>query len=102
LPANRTAGRLVKPAHRLLQHTMAHRGRAHHQSAVGNGLGNGLKLFRLLQQVRGTHGGASLAKSFRKRIHQAQPVRAEVAHGSRRSANVQRITRAHQHDHEAV
>ena len=50
LLSNHAARRLVEPAHRLLQHAMAHRGRPHDQSAVGHRLGHGLEFFRLLQQ----------------------------------------------------
>ena len=102
LLANRCAGVLVEPAHRLLQYAIAHGCRSHHQRAIGDGLGHGLVFLRAVEQVRGADRGASLAKPSREGIHQAQPVSAEIAHGTSRGANVQRIARAHQHHHETV
>jgi hypothetical protein len=102
LVANRAAGSFVKRAHRLLQYAVARRGCSDDQGAIGDGIGNRLVFFCLAEHVRGTHGGTGLAKARRVGIHEAQAINAEIAHRTRRGANIQRIARAYQHHDETV
>ena len=102
LLSDRGTSMLIEPAHRLLQYPIAHRGRPHDQSAVGDGLGNRLVFFSVFQQFGGAYGGAGFAETWGVGIYQAQAVSSEIAHSSSRGANVQRIAWAHQHHDETV
>lgn len=100
--ANRAARRFVEPSHRLLQYAIANGGRADDQRAIRDGLGNGLELIRLREQVRGAHCGLRLAEAGVVDVDQAKAVSAEIAHGPGGGADVERIARAHQHYDETI
>ena len=73
-------------------------GRADHQGAVGDGFGQRRVLPGRGEHVARMNRRAGFAERHVVRIHQAQLGEAEVAHGSRRGADVQRVPRRHQND----
>jgi hypothetical protein len=54
--------------------------------------------FGFSEKRRCADGGYRFAKSFFVRRNHAKMQGAEIAHGASRCADIQRITRAHQHD----
>ena len=86
----------------MMQDAFARGGGADYKGAIGHGLGNGLEFFRFPQQFRSANGGASLAECDGVGIHQAQPMRAEVAHGTGSRADVEGVARTHEYNDETV
>ncbi len=89
-------------AERMMQFAFAHRGGADHQAAVGDGFGHAAEDLRIQQHLRGANGGARTEVGGFPRSNQPKIPEAEVAHRTRRRADVQRIARAHQHDAQLI
>ncbi len=87
---------------RVLQDAAADGGGSNHERAVGDGFCNGVVLFGLRKQRGSSDGRTRFAKGRVVGVHQAQAKEAKVAHGARRSANVERIARGHEDDAQAV
>ena len=81
---------------------MAERRGSHHQAAIGDGLGQRRELFGLAQDLVGMYRRARLLKRDVIGIHQPQPRESEVAHGSGRRADIERIPRSYQNDPQVV
>ena len=92
----------IQPMQRMLQQPSLRRRRPHHQSAVGNSICHARKLFRICQQFGGTHRRPCLAKGNIIAIHHPQAQEPKVAHRARSRADVQGITRGHQHHAQIV
>jgi hypothetical protein len=101
-PLANQARAVFESPQRMLQFTVTHRRGSHHERAIRNRRGNGLELFGPCKQLRSTDGGARLAKSRVVRIYHAQAAKAEIAHGARGSAHVERVARRHQHNAQAI
>ena len=86
----------------MLELAMADGGGANDQRAVGDGIGDCLEFFRGGQQGGRADGRARLAKRGVEGVDESETLKAEVRHGARRRANVERIARGHQDDTEAV
>jgi hypothetical protein len=86
----------------LAQFPITGSGGAHNQGAIRHGFCHAAILLRLRQQWRRAHSGTGFAERRFIRIHHSQAGKAQVAHGPRRRANVERIAGRNQHDADAV
>ena len=93
---------LVQAADRVLQLPKAHGSGAHNQGAIFDGLRDGLELFGFGEQRLGTNGGTGFAKGQFVGIYDAQMEKAEVAHGARGGADIERVARGDKNDPQAV
>ncbi len=84
---------MLKPLERMLQFAMPDGSSADDQCAVGNGVGNALVFRSVGQHVCRADCGARFAKRHLVGIHHPQAEKAEVAHGARSRAYVERIPR---------
>ena len=100
--SNLAARLFFQRPNRLLKDPLAHSRCSDDEGAIGNGFGDGLAFFRLLQNVGGAHGRTRLPECGRIRIHEPQAVRSKIRHGARSCAYVQRIARTHEYDDEIV
>ncbi len=90
-------GARFKPSDGMLQFPVTDRRRPHHQRAIGHSLGHAGKLLRGRKNPsRSPNRRTRLAKCPFVRVHHPQTGEAEIAHGPRRGANVERIARRHQ------
>ena len=85
-----------------MQCPMADGGGSHDERAIRDRFGDGLELFGTFKQRGGTHGGTRLPERGLIRIHDSQMTSAEIAHRARSRADIERITRRHQDDAEAI
>ena len=95
-------GSLVEATHRVLQLTKAYGGGSHNKSAIPDGFGNGLVLFGVGEQRRGTDGGTRLTKGEFVGVHYPKMEKAEVAHGAGSCSDVERIARSDEDYPQAV
>jgi hypothetical protein len=77
-------------------------GSADYQAAIGDGLADTGELLGCGQQGRGSNRGAGLAERNVIGVHHAQPREAEVGHGAGSRADIQRVSRGHQHHAQIV
>lgn len=87
---------------RVLQIAVADGGSADDERAIGNGIGHAGKNFRVLENCRGSDGGARFAKRRLVWIDDAQMSAAKIAHRARGCANVEWIARRDEDDAQAV
>ena len=80
----------------MLQGARSAGGGADDESAIGHGLGDRRELARGLEHMQGFYGGAGFPERDVIGIHQPHLGKAEIAHGSRGRADVQRIARIDQ------
>src|SRR5580698_1433324 len=99
--ANAT-GALLETFQRMLHFAPSHGAGGNHERAIGHRIGDVLALFGAGENVSRADRGTGLAKGRRIGIDHTQVVKAEVAHGARGCADVQRIARADQHYMETV
>ena len=76
----------------LMQFPMPHRGCAHHQGTVGDGVGDTGVFFRAGQQLRRANRGARRTECLFVGVHHPELGKPEIAHGACRRANVKWIT----------
>jgi len=93
---------LVQAADRMLQLPKAYGSGSHNEGAILDGFRDGLELSCSGQQRRGADGGTGLAKGQFVGIHDAQVEKAEVAHGARGGADVERVARGDKNDPQPV
>ena len=86
----------------VLQFAMAERCGSDHEAAIGDRLGQRREFFGIAQDLVRVHRGTSLLKRDVIRVHQPQSREAEVAHGSRCRADVERVARGDQDDPQVV
>ena len=86
----------------MVQLAVADGGGSHDERAIGDGVGDALELLRIRKHGRGADGGARLAKGRLVRLDHAQMAEAEVAHGARGRADVERVARRNQNDAQTV
>jgi hypothetical protein len=96
------AGGLVQAAHGVLQLPKANRSGSNNESAILDGFSNGLEFFGFGEQRRGADGGTGLAKCQFVGVHDAKMEKAEIAHGARGGADVERVARGDKNDPQAV
>ena len=101
-PLANQARAIFQAPERMLQFPVTHRRRPYYQRAIGDRLGYALVLLRLLQQRGCADRGFCFAKCHFIGIHYAQAEKPKVAHGTSRSANIERIARRHQHHAQVV
>ena len=89
--------------YRVLHFAMLNRSSSDNQSAVSYSVSQDCELFGICEHISGgADGGTGLAKRRLKRTHHPQMQRAEVAHGARGRAQVERVSRSDQHDTQPV
>ena len=82
---------------------MLNRSCSDNEYAVGHCVSQGCELFRIREHIGGgANGGTGLAKRRLKRTHHTQMQRAEVAHGARGRAQVERVSCSDQDDTQPV
>src|SRR5579863_542582 len=81
----------------MLDLSLSHSAGGNYESAIGNCVGDVLELFGGGENVRCPDRGTRLAKRRPVRIDHAQMREAEVTHGARGGANIERIARGNQH-----
>jgi hypothetical protein len=72
----------------VLQVALAHRRGSNDQRAILYGLGYGFVSHGVFEDFRSSNGGARFAKRWRERIHDAERLKSEIAHGPRGRPNV--------------
>ena len=87
---------------RVLQLSMADDGGTDDECAVRNGFGDGRENFCIGEHGGCADGRARLAECRIIWVHQAQVMKAEVAHGTRGRPDVQRVSCRYQNYGEAV
>ena len=87
---------IFEAADGVVQLAMAHRGGAHHQAAIGDGGGQGGKLFGRAQQRGGADGRAGLAECHVVGVDHAEAREPEIRHGAGGGPHVERVARLHQ------
>src|SRR5260370_39121818 len=93
--ANQAAAVFNRPQW-MLQFTMPERCGAHYQSAVGNRVGECLEFLGVPKNFLSVHGGTRFLIGNIVWIDESQVLEAEVGHGSRGRADVQRVSAANQ------
>ena len=78
------------------------RGGADDQGAIGDCVGDALEFFGAGENGGGAHGGTRLLKRGRVGIDDAEMMEAEIAHGARGGADVERVARGDEDDAQAV
>ena len=91
-----------KALQRMLQRALADRGGAHDQRAIRDGFGHRCVLFRPREHLGRADGRTRVAKRRRVRVHDAQAGKAEIAHGARGRADVERVARGDKNDAQAI
>jgi len=86
----------------MLQFPVAHGRGSDNQCAIGNRIRDSGEEIGLPQNFRSSDGGTRFAKGGLERIHNAQGANAEIAHGPRCCAYVERVTRRHQNDAQTI
>jgi len=86
----------------MVQLAVADGSGSHDERAIGDGIRDALELLRIRKHGRGADGRARFAKRRLVRLDHAQMAEAEVAHGARGRANVERIARRDQNDAQTV
>lgn len=93
---------LVEPADRVLQLPKSHGSGPNNKGAILDSFSDGLELFRSGEQRRGADGGTGLAKGQFVGVHDAKMEKAEVAHGARGGADVERVARGDKYNPQPV
>ena len=93
---------VLQTADGVLQLAMSHAGGADHQAAIGHRVGQAGEFLGFLQQRRGAHGGPRFAEGHIVGIDHAQARKAEIGHGARGGADIERIARRNQDDAQIV
>lgn len=93
---------ILQNMERVLQLSMADGSGADDERTVRNGFGDGREDFGVGEDCGCSDGRASLAKCRVVWMHQAQMMKAEVAHGTRGRPDVQRVSRRYENHAEAV
>ena len=76
---------------------------ADYETAISDGIGKTIELLGICEHLGGwANGGARLAKGQLERMDYTQMKCAEVAHGARGGAEVERVTRPNQNDAQAI
>ena len=86
----------------MLQVAMLNGCGANDQPTISNRIGHARVFFRAGKQGRGAHRGSGFAKRNFVRIDDSKPQKTEVAHGTRRRAEIERITRPYQNHAQTV
>ena len=88
--------------HALFGLAVGQRSCADDQGAGCNGVGEGGMLLRVFKEIRRSDGGPGFSPVGFERSDYGQMRKAEVRHGPRRCANVERVAGRDKHDVEAV
>ena len=93
---------MFESANRVLRLAFADGGGSHHKRAIRDGLGDGSEFFGSCEQRRSSNGGTSFAEGEFIGIYHAKMEEAEVAHGTRGGAHIERIARLDEDDAQMV
>ena len=92
----------IQGVKRMLEFTMTPGGGPNDKSAIGDSAGNRLMFLRVGEKFRRANSRTRFAKRQIIWIDHAQIAEAEIAHGARRRANIERIARGYQDHAQAV
>src|SRR6266568_3982030 len=88
---------LLQHVNPVMQFAFAHSRGPHHKAAVRNRLCNAAENLRVQQYLRSSHGGACAEIGRFPRRHQSKMFESKITHRTRCRADIQRVSRAHQH-----
>jgi hypothetical protein len=86
----------------MLQFAVAYRSGADNEGAVRDSFSDGLKFFGAREEGGGSDGGARFTKCQFVGMHHAKVEAAEVAHGTCRGADIERIARIDEDDAQVI
>ena len=89
---------VLDAAQGMLQLAMAESGGAHHERAIGDGIGQGRVLDGIAEQGGGSDGRAGFTEGDLIRIDERQICKAKIAHGAGGGADVQRVAGRNEND----
>jgi hypothetical protein len=84
----------------MIQLAVSHRRGTHHERAICDRVGQILEFLGSFQQFGTANGRAGFPEGEAEGVHDTEMPRSEIAHGAGRSADVQRVARAHEHDYQ--
>jgi hypothetical protein len=93
---------VFEASERVLELAVSDGGRSHYKSAVSDSTGDVRELLGVFKNHGGVYGRTGLPIGHMVWVHEPHPDKPEVAHGTSRGANVQRIARRNEDDSELV